>query len=39
MIKEMFNHLKKLMPKEAAEFVADQEVLAVFLNSLKGRNG
>ncbi|MDI6737264.1 MAG: hypothetical protein QME12_01985 [Nanoarchaeota archaeon] len=35
MLKEMFSHLKKLMPKEAAEFVADQEALAVFLNSPK----
>lgn len=35
MIKEMFSKLKSLMPKEAAEFVADQEVLAVFLNSPK----
>ncbi|MFH1065946.1 MAG: hypothetical protein V1734_05570 [Nanoarchaeota archaeon] len=35
MIKEMFSKLKALMPKEAAEFVADQEVLAVFLNSPK----
>lgn len=35
MIKELFSRIKKLMPKEAAEFVADQEVLAVFLNSPK----
>ncbi|MDD4878425.1 MAG: hypothetical protein PHO02_05320 [Candidatus Nanoarchaeia archaeon] len=35
MIKEMFSRLKSLMPKEAAEFVADQEILAVFLNSPK----
>ena len=35
MIKEMFSRLKSLLPKEAAEFVADQEILAVFLNSPK----
>lgn len=35
MLKEVFSQLKKILPKEAEEFVADQEILAVFLNSPK----
>ncbi len=35
MLKEVFSRLKRMLPKEAEEFVADQEILAVFLNSPK----